>query len=154
MTGYTEIKSCRVTKEQDLVTVLDVGHQKLTGVFPRPDQEVGVGPLNLVWSPSCCLVQLKHTYEPTEMYGDNYGYLSSLNNSMVQHLNQKAKYLTDLANLQDGDVVVDIGSNDCTFLKALPTYTKRIGIDPTIKKFSYCYTPDIYYAADFFSKEV
>ena len=43
MTGYTEIKSCRVTKEQDLVTVLDVGHQKLTGVFPRPDQEVGVG---------------------------------------------------------------------------------------------------------------
>ena len=59
MTGYTEIKSCRVTKEQDLVTVLDVGHQKLTGVFPRPDQEVGVGPLNLVWSPSSFLVQLK-----------------------------------------------------------------------------------------------
>ena len=153
MTGYTEIKSCRVTKEQDLVTVLDVGNQKLTGVFPRPDQEVGVGPLNLVWSPSSCLVQLKHTYEPTEMYGDNYGYLSSLNNSMVQHLNQKAKYLTDLANLQDGDVVVDIGSNDCTFLKALPTYTKRIGIDPTIKKFAHYYPEEIYYAADFFSKE-
>ena len=153
MTGYTEIKSCRVTKEQDLVTVLYVGHQKLTGVFPRPDQEVGVGPLNLVWSPSSFLVQLKHTYEPTEMYGDNYGYLSSLNTSMVQHLNQKAKYLTDLANLQDGDVVVDIGSNDCTFLKALPTYTKRIGIDPTIKKFAHYYPEEIYYAADFFSKE-
>ena len=153
MTGYTEIKSCRVTKEQDLVTVLDVGNQKLTGVFPRPDQEVGVGPLNLVWSPSSCLVQLKHTYEPTEMYGDNYGYLSSLNNSMVQHLSQKAKYLADLANLQDGDVVVDIGSNDCTFLKALPTYTKRIGIDPTIKKFAHYYPEEIYYAADFFSKE-
>jgi len=153
MTGYTEIKSCRVTKEEDLVTVLDVGNQKLTGVFPRPDQEVGVGPLNLVWSPSSCLVQLKHTYEPTEMYGDNYGYLSSLNNSMVQHLNQKAKYLTDLSNLQDGDVVVDIGSNDCTFLKALPTYTKRIGIDPTIKKFAHYYPEEIYYAADFFSKE-
>ena len=151
MTGYTEIKSCRVTKEQDLVTVLDVGNQKLTGVFPRPDQEVGVGPLNLVWSPSSCLVQLKHTYEPTEMYGDNYGYLSSLNNSMVQHLSQKAKYLADLANLQDGDVVVDIGSNDCTFLKALPTYTKRIGIDPTIKKFAHYYPEEIYYAADFFS---
>ena len=107
----------------------------------------------LVWSPSSYLVQLKHTYEPTEMYGDNYGYLSSLNNSMVQHLNQKASYLTELADLQDGDVVVDIGSNDCTFLKAFPSYTKRIGIDPTIKKFSHYYPEEIFYVADFFTKE-
>ena len=153
MTEYTEIKSCRVSKEKDLVSILDIGNQNLTGVFPRPDQEVGIGPLNLVWSPSSCLVQLKHTYEPTEMYGDNYGYLSSLNNSMVQHLNQKATYLKNLVDLQDGDVVVDIGSNDCTFLKAFPTYTKRIGIDPTIKKFIDYYPKEIYCAADFFSKE-
>ena len=154
MTSYTEITSCRVSKEEDLVTVLNLGDQKLTGVFPRPEDEVGVGPLEVVWSPSSYLVQLKHTYEPTEMYGDNYGYLSSLNNSMVQHLMQKATYLTEWLDLKEGDVVVDIGSNDCTFLKEFPNYTQRIGIDPTIKKFSYCYPPDIYYAADFFSKEV
>ena len=153
MTSYTEIKSCRVSKEEDLVTILNLGDQKLTGVFPRPEDEVGVGPLEVVWSPSSYLVQLKHTYEPTEMYGDNYGYLSSLNNSMVQHLNQKANYLSELIDLKEGDVVVDIGSNDCTFLKAFPTYTKRIGIDPTIKKFAHHYPSDIYYAADFFSKE-
>ena len=153
MSAYKEIDVCRVTKEKDLVTILNLGNQYLTGVFPKPGENVGVGPLELVWSPSSCLVQLKHTYEPTEMYGDNYGYLSSLNNSMVQHLNQKATYLTEIANLQDGDVVVDIGSNDCTFLKAIPSYTKRIGIDPTIKKFSNYYPEEIASVADFFSKE-
>ena len=95
MANYTELTSCRVSKEEDLVDILNLGHQKLTGVFPRPEDEVGTGPLELVWSPSSYLVQLKHTYELSEMYGDNYGYLSSLNNSMVQHLNQKADYLTD-----------------------------------------------------------
>lgn len=153
MSEYKEIDACRVTKEKDLVTVLNLGNQYLTGVFPKPGENVGIGPLELVWSPSSYLVQLKHTYEPTEMYGDNYGYLSSLNNSMVQHLNQKANYLTELVNLQDGDVVVDIGSNDCTFLKAIPSYTKRIGIDPTIKKFLHYYPEEIKSVPDFFSKE-
>ncbi len=153
MANYTELTSCRVSKEEDLVDILDLGNQKLTGVFPRPEDEVGTGPLELVWSPSSYLVQLKHTYELSEMYGDNYGYLSSLNNSMVQHLNQKADYLKDVADLQEGDVVVDIGSNDGTFLKALPTYTKRIGIDPTIKKFGHYYPAEISKVAEFFSKE-
>lgn len=153
MTLYKQIESCRVSKEKDLVSFLNLGNQKLTGIFPRPDEEIDRGPLELVWSPSSHLVQLKHTFEPTEMYGDNYGYRSGLNNSMVQHLISKANYLIELSDLQPGDVVVDIGSNDCTTLKAFPDYVKRIGIDPTIKKFSEYYPEEISYAADFFSEE-
>lgn len=153
MSMYTEIESCRVSKEKDLVTFLNLGNQKLTGVFPKPNEELETGPLELVWSPSSYLVQLKHTFEPTEMYGDNYGYRSGLNNSMVQHLVNKVNYLVELSKLQPGDVVVDIGSNDCTTLKAFPNYVKRIGIDPTIKKFSHYYPEDIPYVADFFSEE-
>lgn len=153
MSRYIEIESCRVSKKNDLVSFLNLGSQKLTGVFPRPDEEIDNGPLELVWSPSSNLVQLKHTFEPTEMYGDNYGYRSGLNNTMVQHLISKANYLIELSNLEPGDVVVDIGSNDCTTLKSFPNYTKRIGIDPTIKKFSQYYPEEIPYVADFFSKE-
>ena len=153
MSMYTEIDSCRVSKEKDLVTFLNLGNQKLTGVFPRPKENLESGPLELVWSPSSYLVQLKHTFEPTEMYGSNYGYRSGLNNSMVQHLVNKAKYLIELSELKPGDVVVDIGSNDCTTLKAFPPDVKRIGIDPTIKKFSQYYPDDILYVADFFSED-
>lgn len=153
MSMYTEIDSCRVSKEKDLVTFLNLGNQKLTGVFPRPEENLESGPLELVWSPSSYLVQLKHTFEPTEMYGSNYGYRSGLNNSMVQHLVNKAKYFIELSKLKPGDVVVDIGSNDCTTLKAFPPDVKRIGIDPTIKKFSQYYPDDISYVADFFSED-
>ena len=34
MNLYTEIESCRVSKEKDLVSFLNLGNQKLTGVFP------------------------------------------------------------------------------------------------------------------------
>jgi hypothetical protein len=61
--------------------------------------------------------------------------------------------LIELSKLKPGDVVVDIGSNDCTTLKAFPPDVKRIGIDPTIKKFSQYYPDDISYVADFFSED-
>ena len=155
MSFYTEIESCRVSKEKDLVSILDLGNQKLTGVFPTPQEEPALerGPLELVWSPSSHLVQIKHTFEPTMMYGDNYGYRSGLNGSMIQHLTSKANYLFEFANLQPGDVVVDIGSNDCTTLKVFPEYLKRIGIDPTAKKFAKYYPDDIARVEDFFSED-
>ena len=31
-------------------------------------------------------MQLRHTYDSSEMYGDNYGYRSGLNQTMVRHL--------------------------------------------------------------------
>src|SRR3546814_7437944 len=74
------------------------------------------------------------------MYGDNYGYRSGLNQSMVDHLTSKIRYLERLIPLTTGDVVLDIGSNDCTTLKAYERNDiKRIGIDPTGKKFAEYY---------------
>ncbi len=73
-----------------LVSVLDLGEQKLTGVFPKSINEpVTTGPLRLVWCPTSGLLQLADTFSLTEMYGNNYGYRSGLNQSMVRHLTQK-----------------------------------------------------------------
>ena len=152
---YHEIDACRVSGERDLVTVLHLGEQSLTGVFPKaPSEEVTVGPLELVWSPSSGLLQLKHSYEPDEMYGDNYGYRSGLNQSMVDHLTNKVRFLERLAAPSAGDAVLDIGSNDCTTLKAYNTKgLKRIGIDPTGKKFASYYPEDVALVPDFFSSD-
>ncbi|MGY4830589.1 class I SAM-dependent methyltransferase [Sphaerotilaceae bacterium SBD11-9] len=155
MTTYTEIKACRVGGTSDLVSVLNLGHQALTGVFPKTaDEPVTVGPLELVWCPSSGLLQLKHSYEASEMYGDNYGYRSGLNQSMVDHLTDKVAYLERLAKPKSGDVIVDIGSNDCTTLKAYKTAgLRRIGIDPTGKKFASYYPSDVALVPDFFSAD-
>ena len=138
MSAYKEISRCRVGKSENLVSVLNLGFQALTGVFPKSvDEHVTKGPLELVWSPDSGLLQLKHSYNADEMYGDNYGYRSGLNQSMVDHLTNKVRYLERLAEPKSGDVVLDIGSNDATTLKAYSIGgLKRVGIDPTGKKFA------------------
>lgn len=155
MSSYYEIPKCRVSGTKNLVSVLSLGHQSLTGVFPKTSEEpVTEGPLELVWCPDSGLLQLRHSYEPSEMYGDNYGYRSGLNQSMVNHLSDKVAYLERTVSLKKGDIVVDIGSNDATTLKAYRTEgITRIGIDPTGSKFSEYYPPDIQLVPDFFSAE-
>ena len=107
MNNYTRIKKCRVGASENLITVLNLGRQALTGVFPQnPEQEVTVGPLELVWCPDSGLLQLNHTYNSSEMYGDNYGYRSGLNQSMVDHLSNKVRHLERLVPLSPGDVTL------------------------------------------------
>jgi hypothetical protein len=153
MSGYTEITECRVGNSQDLITVLSLGVQTLTGIFPQsPFDDVSKGPLELVWSPKSGLLQLKHSFSSAEMYGANYGYRSGLNQSMVEHLENKVRYLERLAGLKAGDTVLDIGSNDATTLKAYSIQNlNRIGIDPTGFKFKQYYSDGIDLVSDFFS---
>ena len=151
---YTQISRCRVSGSSHLVPVLNLGNQALTGVFPRSKGEpVTAGPLELVWCPDSGLLQLNHSYNPTEIYGDNYGYRSGLNQSMVRHLEAKARRLQAMVTLNRGDVVLDIGSNDATLLKAyLGEGIERVGIDPTGAKFARFYTGGIQLVPDFLSQ--
>jgi NDP-4-keto-2,6-dideoxyhexose 3-C-methyltransferase len=138
--------------------MLDLGEQCLTGVFPRArGAQVTKGPLELVEcageGDACGLVQLRHTYDPAEMYGSHYGYRSSLNRSMVEHLRATVKSLTERVAVGAGDVVLDIGSNDGTTLSFYPESAKLIGIDPTASHFAKYYRPHIRVVSDFFSED-
>jgi hypothetical protein len=149
---YTEIKKCRISGSTNLIKVLSLGEQYLTGVFPRSvTEEITKGPLDLVWCPDSGLLQMKQSYSLDEMYGDNYGYRSGLNASMVTHLTHKIKALERLVQLQDTDLVIDIGSNDATSLKAYSGKFRKVGIDPTGLKFKAYYTDGIELIPDFFT---
>ena len=153
--GCRLIECCRVSGDPNLIPVLNLGNQALTGVFPKsPKESVSCGPLELVWCPRSGLLQLHHSFDPKEMYGDNYGYRSGLNASMVMHLNAKANRLERMLNLQGGDLVLDIGSSDGTLLKAFQTKgLLRIGMDPSAEKFRSFYPDGIQLVSEFFSKE-
>ncbi len=125
-----ELQQCRICSNSSLEQVLDLGEQELTGVFPRSlDESITKGPLRLVKCVAaydtpdadvCGLLQLQHSYDLNEMYGENYGYRSGLNQSMVDHLSRKVMGILDSITLETGDLIVDIGSNDSTTLKAYP----------------------------------
>lgn len=153
--SYRQLQACRLSGSKHLVSVLNLGHQALTGVFPKMQgQTITVGPLELVWCPDSGLLQLAHSYDPAEMYGENYGYRSGLNQSMVDHLTSKTQFLERRAALRSGDTVLDIGSNDATTLKAYTTPgLHRIGIDPTGEKFRAHYPGDIRLIPAFFSAQ-
>ena len=54
---YTEIDRCRISGSKNLVTVLSLGEQYLTGVFPKSaEEEITKGPLDLVWCPDSGLL--------------------------------------------------------------------------------------------------
>ena len=150
---FHSINECRASKSRHLISVLNLGEQCLTGVFPRSrSQHITKGPLELIWCPDSGLLQLKHSYSLSEMYGENYGYRSGLNASMVAHLSGKIRGLERKYQPQRGDWVLDIGSNDCTSLKAYTTKgLRRIGMDPTSAKFREYYPDDVVVVEDFFS---
>ena len=157
---YSQVNSCRICGNKNLVQILDVGSQTLTGVFPKtPDPKlVTSGPLRLVkciGDEVCGLVQLEHSYDLSEMYGLNYGYRSGLNQSMVNHLRNKVDRIMKRVNLQKGDLVIDIGSNDSTTLQFYPKDGLHlVGVDPTGVKFSSYYPPHIELIPDFFSAKL
>lgn len=152
--------SCRICGNRHLEQVLDLGEQMLTGVFPESrSSQVTTGPLRLVkcfgGDDVCGLLQLAHSYDLSEMYGINYGYRSGLNKSMVAHLHKKVERICRLVDLQPGDLVVDIGSNDSTTLQAYASEgLVLVGIDPTGIKFSSYYPEHIQLIPDFFSSQL
>jgi NDP-4-keto-2,6-dideoxyhexose 3-C-methyltransferase len=153
------VTKCRICGGADLELVMSLGEQALTGVFPKSKQDlVSAGPVDLVRCASsggCGLVQLRQSYDLSEMYGMNYGYRSGLNASMVRHLHSKVAAILALDLLKSGDLVIDIGSNDATTLKAYPQDGYRlVGIDPTGRKFLSYYPSTIQLVPDFFSAQV
>lgn len=157
MIKYKKVEKCRICGNPHLECVLDLGEQMLTGVFPhKVGEDVTSGPLRLVkcmgGEDVCGLLQMAHSYDLGEMYGENYGYRSGLNASMVAHLHNKVKKILTQVDLREGDLVVDIGSNDSTTLQAYPSKgTELVGIDPTGIKFHKYYPSHIQLIPDFFS---
>jgi hypothetical protein len=73
---------------------------------------------------------------------------------MVQHLTNKIRQLERLVSIDESNLVIDIGSNDATTLKAYTGKFRKVGIDPTGLKFKEFYTSDITLIPDFFTQEL
>lgn len=152
---YKEITECRICGNKNLKTVLDLGIQAMTWIFPNPWEEVESWPLALVKceGDGCCgLLQLKHNYDLEVMYGDDYGYRSGLNQWMVRHLWTIVDKIKTLTELKAWDLILDIASNDGVLLKAYwDHWFELLWIDPTAKKFAEYYPSYVEFIPEFFS---
>ena len=152
---FQKIKHCRICKDHNLISLLNLGDFYLSGIFPaQKNENVEKGPLTLVICNNCGLVQLGHQYEMEKLFGDNYGYRSGLNGQMVAHLHGFVDEIMKREKFGSTDLIIDIGSNDSTLLSRFPkTFTNLVGIDPAGNKFREFYPRHIKIIPEFFKSE-
>jgi hypothetical protein len=134
--------------------VIDLGNQAITSRFPKlGEPPAPTTPVTLMMCTVCGLVQLRDLVPGSEMYEHMYGYRSGISATMRAHLREYNDEIMLLASIEDGDAVLDIGSNDATFLNMYPSSLIRVGCDPTGSQFAECYGNDIILKPVYFSKE-
>lgn len=123
--------SCRICKGTDLTRILALGRHPPANVTKDINKEKKY-PLDVFFCGTCNLVQLLDVVDADELFHDEYAYFSSASKPLVDHF---ASYAEDLKNeyLKEGDLVVDIGSNDGILLQNFLEKYRVLGIEPAEK---------------------
>ena len=136
ITYMNYLKNCRICNSIDLLDVVKLGEQMITSRFPiYGDFSTPKTPITLCMCQECGLIQLRETTNANELYGYEYGYMSGISNTMKAHLKSYQEEITSMIQLKEGDIIVDIGSNDSTMLQYYSKTLRRIGVDPTGEQF-------------------
>jgi hypothetical protein len=124
---------CRVCRSERLEQFLDLGDQPHCNSLLSSDQLGScepLYPLRIWFCHDCTTVQIDHTVPKEKMFGE-YLYVSGTTETLRRHFEQSANRLVDRLRLSSGDLVVDIGSNDGTWLKSYGRWQLcTVGIEP------------------------
>jgi SAM-dependent methyltransferase len=116
---------CRSCGAGELELILDLGATPLANSLVRASDEGAEPryPLDLVFCPSCTLVQITETVPPEVLFRD-YLYFSSFSDTMLTHARDLTGRLTAQRRLGPASLAVEIASNDGYLLQ----YYKQAGI--------------------------
>ena len=107
---------------------------------------------SLLFCNDCGLVQIKKPINPDILYKNYYTFSSWKDQS---HCNNLISTLQKISNINFGSEILEIGSNDGSFITLLNShgYKKTIGYEPTIDCFLEAEKNNITLINDFFSSE-
>ncbi|MDG7024402.1 MAG: class I SAM-dependent methyltransferase [Nitrososphaerota archaeon] len=131
---------CQICASENLEEFLNLGmHPPPLVLRPldqleQPDTRY---PLALFRCGACGLIQIGYTVDPKLLFID-YAYTSGASKSFSNHLQELSESVTQKFSLTQGDLVVDIGSNDGTSLQGyLKNGVKALGVEPSkVAKFA------------------
>jgi len=146
---------CRNCHRKRLKKIITIGRQPISSVFlSKKINNLKKHSLDLYECQICKLVQFYKLAPLKDMYGTTYGYRTSLSKMMISHIKEKYKKILKMKIIKNNSNILDIGSNDGTFLNFIANKKKNIkliGIDPSAKKFEKYYKKNINLIVDFFS---
>jgi hypothetical protein len=126
---------CQICNSKKLNTILDLGFTPLCDSLPD-DKALSVPeihyPLKLLRCSDCFLMQLSYVVDPNVLFHINYPYKSSITKVLSDNLQNGAHKIIEYLNIPENSLVVDIGSNDGTFLKGFKKKKMKVlGVEPT-----------------------
>jgi hypothetical protein len=129
-----QIDSCRSCQNPNLEVVWELENSPYGDLYrstAKEALEVGFETLTLGFCTACKMLQLLEITDLLSTY-DDYLYRSSVTNALSSYYIQTAERLISDYGLSRGDLIVDIGSNDGTFLSGfLNNELNVLGIEPT-----------------------
>ena len=128
------IRACRLCGSAGLSPFVDFGDVPLGNNLQESRAAALAAdayPLDVNRCIDCGHFQLGHAVAPDILYATNYTYLSGIGASFVKHFASYAEWARDAVDLPPGALVVDVGSNDGTCLKAFQALGYKVcGVDP------------------------
>jgi hypothetical protein len=123
---------CRVCSGKNLELFLDLGDQPHCDSLLRPEdlnRKEPTYPLQACFCRDCTAVQINYTVPKETMFGE-YLYVSGTTQTLRRHFQESADRLVSRLGLKAGDLVVDVGSNDGTWLACYGQHGLRmLGVD-------------------------
>ena len=147
---------CRNCKKNKFLKLSNIGYQPISSIFLKDKKKIKNYSLDLFKCKSCDLVQLSKIANLKDMYGPDYGYKTSVSKLMINHLREKFIRFKKLNILRKKSNILDIGSNDGTFLNFFVNKKNNLnlyGIDPSASAFLDCYNKRIKIIIDFFNQK-
>lgn len=130
-----KLDSCQVCGSKALQPVIDLGHQAPCDSLLWPHQLNNAEPtypLRLVICEDCSLTQIDYVVDPAVLFFPDYPYRSGITATLVEKLGRTAESTLSRFDITDGSLVVDVGSNDGTVLKAFKNRGMRVlGVEAT-----------------------
>ena len=144
-------KNCHSVK---LKKIIKLGKQPISGVFPNTRKSnIKSYSLDLFKCLKCDLIQFSKLPPLDEMFGQTYGYRTSLSPLMINHMKKKFLKIVKTKLIKNNAQILDIGSNDATFLNFFKDKKVNLfAIDPSAEKYKKYYNKNINLIVDYFSK--
>jgi C-methyltransferase C-terminal domain/Putative zinc binding domain/Methyltransferase domain len=125
---------CRACGSLNAIPILSFGRTPLAdGLLTREElsgPEI-TAPLDLVFCPSCSLVQITETVPPEILFCRSYPYFSSVSKSLREHFAASANSILEKRGLDHESLVIEAASNDgCMLRNFVAKGIPVLGIDP------------------------
>ncbi len=157
MKKFYTTKFCRLCLNKKIKVGLKLVSMTLGEKYSKNQQDTKKSkkfPLSVGWCGKCKNVQTMEIVDPKFLWSD-FTYLTSQTKAIVDHFKLLSKNIINKFKIRERDLIIDIGSNDGTFLNFFKKKNcKVLGVDPALNVVKIARRKGITSICSFFNKGV